>query len=271
MAIYRNISLSFWTDTKVEDNFTPEDKYMYLYLLTNPHTNICGCYEVSVKQISRQTGYNEESVERILDRMERAHKVICYCNATKEMLIFNWGRYNWTKSDKLIKPISAAIEQIKHKPFQSYVRLLYENIDNIHTVSIPYPYGMDTTVTVTDTDTDTDTDTVPGAAQYEPLKIPKELEAKRAGVHPLFDTFWQAYPKKVGKADALKAFTKLKPDNELMQTILAAIAQWSKTDQWSKDNRQYVPMPATYIRGRRWEDELPQQDKPKERTIKVLN
>jgi len=87
----------------------------------------------------------------------------------------------------------------------------------------------------------------------------------------LFDAFWQAYPKKVGKADALKAFTKLKPDNELMQTILAAIAQWSKTDQWSKDNRQYVPMPATYIRGRRWEDELPQQDKPKERAIKVLN
>jgi len=73
-----------------------------------------------------------------------------------------------------------------------------------------------------------------------------------------FGAFWTAYPKKVGKADALKAFTKLKPDNELMQTILAAIAQWSKTDQWSKDNRQYVPMPATYIRGRRWEDELPQ-------------
>jgi len=87
----------------------------------------------------------------------------------------------------------------------------------------------------------------------------------------LFDAFWQAYPKKVGKADALKAFAKLKPDNELMQTILAAIAQWSKTDQWSKDNRQYVPMPATYIRGRRWEDELPKDNKPKEKPIIMLN
>ena len=92
-----------------------------------------------------------------------------------------------------------------------------------------------------------------------------------AGVHPMFDAFWQAYPKKVGKADALKAFAKLKPDNELMQTILAAIAQWSKTDQWSKDNRQYVPMPATYIRGRRWEDELPKDNKPKENPIIMLN
>ena len=43
MAVFRTISNSFWTDSKVDDTFTPEDKYFYLYLLTNPHTNICGC------------------------------------------------------------------------------------------------------------------------------------------------------------------------------------------------------------------------------------
>ena len=153
MAVYRNISLSFWTDSKVEDTFTPEDKYMYLYLLTNPHTNICGCYEISVKQISRQTGYNDEMVERILQRMEHSHKVIVYCKETKEMLILNWGRYNWTTSDKLTKPITAAIERIKHPSFRDYVTVLYENIESIRTVSIPYLYGMDTTVSVSVTDT----------------------------------------------------------------------------------------------------------------------
>ena len=40
MAIYRNVQLSFWTDNKVEDDFTPEDKYFYLYLLTNPQTGL---------------------------------------------------------------------------------------------------------------------------------------------------------------------------------------------------------------------------------------
>jgi len=44
MAIYRNVQLNFWTDSKVEDDFTQEDKYFYLYLITNPQTNI-----VSVK------------------------------------------------------------------------------------------------------------------------------------------------------------------------------------------------------------------------------
>ena len=158
MAYYRNISLSFWTDAKVEDTFTPEDKYMYLYLLTNPYTNICGCYEISIKQISRQTGYNEEAVARILQRMEQVHKVIVYSKDTQEVLIMNWGRYNWTKSEKLVKPIMSTIGKIKHGQFRDYVTLVYENIETIDTVSIPYQYGIDTTVSVTDTVTVSVTD-----------------------------------------------------------------------------------------------------------------
>ena len=109
--------------------------------------------------------------------------------------------------------------------------------------------------------------------ENENVNVNKDVNSTtNKDIYPiLFDAFWQAYPKKVGKADALKAFAKLKPDNELMQTILAAIAQWIKTDQWSKDNRQYVPMPATYIRGRRWEDELPKDNKPKEKPIIMMN
>ena len=42
MAIYRNVHISFWTDAKVADEMTPEDKYFFLYLLTNPHGNILG-------------------------------------------------------------------------------------------------------------------------------------------------------------------------------------------------------------------------------------
>lgn len=40
MARYRNVSTSFWEDNKVVDDFTPEDKYIYLYCMTNPHTAV---------------------------------------------------------------------------------------------------------------------------------------------------------------------------------------------------------------------------------------
>ena len=86
MAIYRNVQMSFWTDSKVIDDFTPEDKYFYLYLFTNPHTNLCGCYEISLRQIANETGYNRDTIERLIERFEKFHKVIVYSKENKEIL-----------------------------------------------------------------------------------------------------------------------------------------------------------------------------------------
>lgn len=160
MAIYRQVQMSFWTDPKVIDDFTPEDRYFYLYLLTNPHTNLCGCYELSLKQASDETGYNRESIEKIINRMEFNHKVIAYDTKTKELLLVNWFKYNWTGSEKFKKPLLAEIKSIKNDSFREYLMTRYDG--EADTVSIPYPYGSDTTVTVSVTDTvsDTVTDTV---------------------------------------------------------------------------------------------------------------
>ena len=75
MAFYRKISMSFWTDAKIVDDFTPEDRYFYLYLFTNPHTNLCGCYEISFTQMANETGYNKDSVERLIRRFADIHKI----------------------------------------------------------------------------------------------------------------------------------------------------------------------------------------------------
>lgn len=142
MAVFRTISNSFWTDSKVDDTFTPEDKYFYLYLLTNPHTNICGCYEISNKQMSRETGYNEDTIKRLIERFEKVHDVIRYNPDTKEMLILNWHKYNWTKSEKLKTAVEKVIGHIKCQEYAEYIHAtLYDD-----TVSIPYRYGMDTNI-----------------------------------------------------------------------------------------------------------------------------
>ena len=153
MAIYRNVQLSFWTDSKVVDDFTPEDKYFYLYLLTNPHTNLIGCYEVSLKQMSDETGYNKDTVERLLTRMSEVHNVIRYNKQTKEVYLINWSKHNWTKSVKLDKPLLSQISTVKDSFFKQELTELFNLRKD--TVSIRYPYGIDTTVTDTDTVTDT--------------------------------------------------------------------------------------------------------------------
>lgn len=69
-----------------------------------------------------------------------------------------------------------------------------------------------------------------------------------------FDEFWKAYPKKVGKEAARKAFGKVKAP---VESLLTAIERQKCSDQWTKDNGQYIPNPATWLNQGRWEDELP--------------
>lgn len=70
-----------------------------------------------------------------------------------------------------------------------------------------------------------------------------------------FDRFWAAYPKKKSKVDAVRAFQKIGPDEALLGTMLAAIEMDKRSKEWQKDGGQYIPYPATWLSGRRWEDE----------------
>lgn len=148
MAIYRNIQMSFWTDTKIADEFTSGEKYLYLYLMTNPHTNLAGCYEISVRQIAYETGMTAQTVKAMIGKLQNDHDVIRYSGKTKEVLLLNWSKYNWTASEKLRKPLYGEIADVKDDQFREYLTALFDGID---TVSIPYTYGSDTTVTDTDT------------------------------------------------------------------------------------------------------------------------
>lgn len=71
-----------------------------------------------------------------------------------------------------------------------------------------------------------------------------------------FKTFWDAYPKKISKQAAQKAWMKLKPDNALLAIMLTAIETQKKSKDWTKDEGQFIPYPATWINQRRWEDEV---------------
>ncbi len=154
MAIYRTVQLSFWTDTKVEEDFTPEDKYFYLYLFTNPHTNLSGCYELGLKQAARETGYSAETIERLIERFENVHNIIVYSKETKEILLLNWHKYNWTKSGDFMKGLDKHIEKIKNSEFKQYLLDINNGIERVYRRSTD---RVQTSVTVTDTVTDADT------------------------------------------------------------------------------------------------------------------
>jgi hypothetical protein len=75
-----------------------------------------------------------------------------------------------------------------------------------------------------------------------------------------FDTFWDAYPRKVSKADAQKVYSRLNPSTETLAAILAALVWQSELPDWKKSSRQFMPYPGTYLNQRRWEDPKPGSD-----------
>ena len=71
-----------------------------------------------------------------------------------------------------------------------------------------------------------------------------------------FAEFWKAYPKHEAKKDAIKAWNALKPKEDLRNTIIADLTKrLGSGGAWFKTENKYIPLPATYIRGARWEDE----------------
>jgi hypothetical protein len=89
---------------------------------------------------------------------------------------------------------------------------------------------------------------------------------KDAKYEEMFTIFYNAYPKKKDKTKAFNAFKKLKPTQELLDSILKALEWQKQTTDWQKQGGQFIPYPASYLNGRRWEDEkqvnvsLPEDD-----------
>jgi hypothetical protein len=74
--------------------------------------------------------------------------------------------------------------------------------------------------------------------------------------HPLFGEFYAAYPRKVDRQDAVKAFATLNPDRTLLDTMLAAIKAQGLARRCADGEGRFVPHPATWINRRRWEDQI---------------
>ena len=94
------------------------------------------------------------------------------------------------------------------------------------------------TETAPDTDTDTDTDKKTTCANAQS-----------------FAEFWDKYPKRKNKGDALRAWKTLKPSAELLALILRAVEVATRSDDWRKEGGKFIPYPATWIRAMGWEDQ----------------
>src|SRR5258707_11230774 len=93
MSTQRYISTSFWDDKWIR-TLSPEQRYVYMYLLTNPQTNIAGIYQITIDRISFDTGYSIAELRDIFESFLGMGKAIFH---DEEWMILP----TWTKHQRV--------------------------------------------------------------------------------------------------------------------------------------------------------------------------
>lgn len=70
-----------------------------------------------------------------------------------------------------------------------------------------------------------------------------------------FHQFYAAYPRKVKRQDAFRAWQKIHPDSVLTMLIMTALERQKQSGEWLKSGGQFIPYPASWLNAHRWEDE----------------
>jgi hypothetical protein len=231
---YRSISTGTWQDPWFE-KLNPKAKLLFIYLWTNDVCNQAGCYEISMRRVEFETGLKpDDFLKDLLPKVE-------YFSDSSIVWIKNFFKRQCANERFAIGGIRS-LSSIPKKIVDLFAEYNLSTLEKwgIDRVSIPYANDTHTVcLSVTDqirSDTDTGTDTV---------------TSKLVG----FDEFWKAYPKKIGKQEAKKAWGRHNGNRPELELIVSKIAELKKSSQWAKDNGQFIPHPATWLNRGGWDDE----------------
>lgn len=111
MATYRPVYINLWQDDDVLE-FTPEEKFFFLYIMTNSKTTQCGLYKFSKKVTSFETGYNIDTITKYINVFVEKEK-IAYDPVTEEILILKWLKYNPIDNRNMQKCVNKELTGIK--------------------------------------------------------------------------------------------------------------------------------------------------------------
>jgi len=99
----RSVNTKFWDDPFIE-KLTPSEKLLFIYLLTNPLTNLLGIYEITIKRICYDTGLSKETISKGLKSFETLRKAFYTIN---NYIILP----NWLKNQRLNANMRVAVSK----------------------------------------------------------------------------------------------------------------------------------------------------------------
>lgn len=207
----------------------------------------------SPKKIMRMVGASEDDLRILCARQF----IIPFESGV--VVIRHWKIHNYIRNDRY----KATIYVSEKDMLSEKTGEPYELVSKMDTDGIPNGYQMVTQVRLGKVSIGKSKDREGKGSigqSFVRLSANDEAAEEKPPVEDaLFSEFWEAYPKKIGKGAARKAFLKL--PRETQRLLRPAVLRQRESAQWQRENGQYIPNPLTWINQCRWEDEV--QEEPK--------
>jgi hypothetical protein len=239
MRDYGKVYSTFWSSETTAD-LCDDSKLLAIYLMTCPHSTIAGVFRLPDGYVSEDLGWDLKRVQKGFVEL-LAKGFANRCESTKWVWVckhLEWNKPENPNQRKSAAKIALSVpDGCVWKP--DFMRVCGEQLE----ISWTPPDNPCATLS----------EGLLNQKQEQEQEQEQDTPIAPRGAD-LFAEFWSAYPKKIGKDAAAKAFGRRKPGRELLQNMLDAIDAQKLSDQWRRDGGQYIPNPATWLNQGRWQD-----------------
>lgn len=262
MEVFTKVERGYWQDEFILE-LTPEQKFFYLYLMSNSKVNTLGAYVFPLTMSTVELGYNKETVLKLLDHFAQVGKII-WDETTKEVFLLNWPKRNWNKRTATLRALKKDVDALKSP-------VLREKISAMLSAFCGGEDAIDDTEEQKGTNGNNEeqkgtngnnVDILDGRKENREKRIEnreKEKEKENVGTGfdaaAAFEIFYKAYPNKKNVKTARTRWEKMKVTPELFREIMEGLERAKNSQEWGKDGGAYIPHPATWLNGEGWKNE----------------
>lgn len=258
MEVFTRIERSYWQDEFILE-LTPEQKFFYLYLMSNSKVNTLGAYVFPLTMSTVELGYNKETVLKLLDHFAQVGKII-WDESTKEVFLLNWPKRNWNKKTATLRALKKDFGALKSPVLREKISAMLSAFSSESTEeSTEEQKGTNGNNEEQKGTNRNNEDMFAGIIdKREKKKENREKEKEKEDAGTVFDAaaafeiFYKAYPNKKNKPKARERWQKMKVTPELFAAIMEGLERAKNSQEWTKDDSRYIPYPATWLNAEGW-------------------
>ena len=263
MEVFTKVERGYWQDEFILE-LTPEQKFFYLYLMTNNKVNTLGAYVFPLTMSTVELGYNNETVLKLLVHFAQVGKII-WDETTKEVFLLNWPKRNWNRKTATLRALKKDFDALKSPMLREKISALLSAFSDGEAIDdTEEQKGTNGNNEKQKETNGNNGDILAGRIENREKRIEnreKEKEKEKEDGGTVFDAaaafeiFYKAYPNKKNVKTARTRWEKMKVTPELYREIMEGLKRAKNSQEWTKDDSAYIPHPATWLNGEGWKNE----------------